>query len=246
MKKIAFHIQKGGVGKTTISGNIASYFTSQNQKTILVDCDPQGNTTSWFITDQEVTYELADVLRGDVSIEEAIVEISSNFYLLPTFSLNGTLKNYAETKLFQEPFVFDDLCNQLGRYNFNYAIFDLSPGMSMLERSVLLAMDEVITPLTPEYFSVDGVEIFNDELNKINKNYRKQITHKRIVINVINRSFKLHKSYLEHFKSLNYEIYYISQDANIPKAQTLNQSIFDFNTKSRAVSEFEKLAHSIS
>lgn len=219
---------------------------SQNQKTVLVDCDPQGNTTSWFVTDQNVKYELADVLKGEVSVEDAIVEIGNNFFLMPTFSLNGTLKNYAETKLFQEPFIFDDLCGHLESYNFNYAIFDLSPGMSMLERAVLLAMDEVITPLTPEYFSVDGIEIFNDELNKINKSYRKQITHKRIVINEINRSFKLHKSYLEHFKSLNYEIYYISQDANLPKAQTLNKSIFDFNSKSRTVSEFEKLAYSIS
>ena len=246
MKKIAFHIQKGGVGKTTLSGNTASYFMSKNKKTILIDCDPQGNSSSWFITNQDVKYELADVLKGDVSIEDVVLEINTNFFLLPTFSLNGTLKNYAESKLFHEPFIFDDLCAQLETFNFNYAIFDLSPGMSMLERSVLLAMDEVITPLTPEYFSIDGIEIFNDELNKINKNYRKQIVHKRIVINAINRSFKLHKSYLERFKSLNYEIYYISQDANIPKSQTLNQSIFDFNIKSKTVSEFEKLANSIS
>ena len=50
---------------------------------------------------------------------------------------------------------------------FEYAVYDLSPGMSLLEKRILSSVDEVITPLTPEYFSLDGIEIFNNDLKEI-------------------------------------------------------------------------------
>ena len=62
MIKVAFHIQKGGTGKTTLAGNV-SYALSKNKKTILIDCDPQGNASSWFLVENP-PYELADVLKA--------------------------------------------------------------------------------------------------------------------------------------------------------------------------------------
>jgi len=61
--------------------------------------------------------------------------------------------------------------------------------MSTLERSILSAMDEVVTPLTPEYFSLDGIDSFSKELSQINKSYRKKIQHKKIVVNVLINPF---------------------------------------------------------
>ena len=165
MKQLAFHIQKGGVGKTTLSGNIA-WLMSQTQKVALIDCDPQGNTSSWFLTEAP-THELADVLQGSVEVPEALIGITENLSILPTFSLEGVLKQYAETRLNDEPFIFEELGEELNALGYDTVIYDLSPGMSRLEKSVLLAMDEVIVPLTPEYFSVDGITIFNNELQKL-------------------------------------------------------------------------------
>lgn len=77
------------------------------------------------------------------------------------------LKQYAKTRLNDEPFIFEELGEELNSLGYETVIYDLSPGMSRLEKSVLLAMDEVIVPLTPEYFSVDGITIFNNELQKL-------------------------------------------------------------------------------
>lgn len=165
MKQLAFHIQKGGVGKTTLSGNIA-WLLSQTQKVALIDCDPQGNISSWFLKEAP-PHELADVLQGSVEVSEALVDITDNLSILPTFSLDGVLKQYAETRLNDEPFIFEELGEELNDLGYDTVIYDLSPGMSRLEKSVLIAMDEVIVPLTPEYFSVDGITIFNNELQKL-------------------------------------------------------------------------------
>jgi chromosome partitioning protein len=239
MKKIAFHIQKGGQGKSSLSGNVA-FAAAKKTKTILVDCDPQGNSSSWFLTNN-VKWELADVLKENVSMKDAIVQISDNFYLLPTFGIDGGLKEYAETQLLNKIYVFNDLTNAIEKLGFNIAIFDLSPGMSLLEKRILMSMDEVITPLTPEYFSLDGIEIFSNELKKIKKDYRSQVKHEKIVVNNINQSFKRHKLYYEAFLKLNYQIFTVVQDSKIAECQIKHKSIFEYCPDSRAIPEIEKL-----
>ncbi len=240
MRTIAFHIQKGGSGKSSLSGNVA-YGLSERANTIMVDCDPQGNLSSWFLTEAP-SHELCDVLTGKVETREAVVQIKDKLSIIPTFAIGGNLKNYAESKLVDEPFIFEDLGESLKELGFEYCIFDLSPGMSRLEKSVLLACDEVITPLTPEYFSLDGIEIFSDHLQKINKGYRKSIQHSKIVINMMNRSFKRHN--LIHGRIINgnaYDFFTVGQDSKIAEAQLHNKTIFEYYKKSKAINDLNKL-----
>lgn len=243
LKSIAFHILKGGVGKTTLSGNIA-YKISESKKTILIDCDIQANSSNWFLK-EKTNYELSDCLQGEI-LTNAIKQIKENLYILPTKSTDSTLKNYAETKLFQEPFIFEDLNNELQKLGFEYAIYDLSPSISQLERCILLAINEVITPITPEYFSFDGIELFYNELKKINKSYRKNIKYNKIIINLINKSFETHKQYLNILNNLErYSIYKVGQDRKIADSQKFHQTIFEYYPKSQTISELERIAKDI-
>lgn len=243
MKRIAFHIQKGGVGKTTLSGNVA-YYMSLKKRVCLVDADPQGNASSWFITEAP-QYELADVLSGSVSISEALCSISEKFYILPTFGIDGGLKEYAESKLFKEPFIFEDVNEALQGAGFDLVIYDLSPGMSQLERTVISSVDEVITPLTPEFFSIDGIEIFNSELKKINKSFRKQVKHNKIVCNSLNKSFSRHREISGNFNALDYQLFTIPQDSKIAEAQLYNSSIFQYYPESKSIPEIVRLCEAL-
>ncbi|OHD54665.1 MAG: plasmid partition protein [Spirochaetes bacterium GWF1_51_8] len=244
MQRIAFHIQKGGVGKTTLSGNIAHALAIKGRKTIMIDCDPQGNLSGWFLKESP-KFELADVLNGRAELKDAIVEVHPGLSILPTFGIGGELKTYAENKLNDEPFIFEDLSGELAKMGFDVAIYDLSPGMSRLEKCVILAMDEVITPLTPEYFGLDGIEIFNEELKKINKNYRKTVKHSKIVVNNLNHSFKRHNEIYEVYQKMDYDLYTIGQDSKLAESQVYNQSIFEYAPTSRVVPEIERLAIAI-
>ena len=221
-KTISFHLQKGGVGKTTISGTVACQSAMQGYTTLLVDADPQGHASSWFYTG-ELAYELSDVLQGKCYIHEAIVEIPAipNLFLLPTFGIGGGLKQYAETKISDEPYVLQDLMKELSG-SFDRIILDLSPGLGKLERSALIASGEVITPMTPEVFSLDGLEIFISELEKIKKNLRSPIRHEKIIINSFDERIKQHKDIYQASLSGSFSVFKIPVDPVFRKAQERN------------------------
>lgn len=196
MQVTAFHIQKEGVGKSTLSSDVA-WKLSESRKTILIDADPQGNISSWFLSEPP-QYELVDILTGGCSTEDGIVQISDQLSLIPTFGLDGSLKQYTENTLNDEPFIFENLNEVLSRLGYQIIIDDLFPGMSRLEKCILIATDEVITPLTPEYFSIDGITIFRNELTKLNKNFRRNIKHSKVVCNMLNCSFRRTYPYTEN------------------------------------------------
>jgi chromosome partitioning protein len=243
MVKIAVFLQKGGVGKTSIAGNVA-HVCARTRRVVLVDGDPQGNTSSWFLTTAP-QHELADVLQGKAKLADALVALNANLSILPTFGLNGTLKLYAEGPLAEEPFIIEDLCGQLEGLGFEVALFDLSPGASRLEKCILLAMDEVITPVLAEGFSMDGLEILAAELEKLNRNYRRNVLHKRIVVNGINRGFSRHLKVLDALQGSAFELYVVPQDSHVAESQFHNQSLFDYAPHSRAAAELERLAFAI-
>ncbi|MCF7949837.1 MAG: ParA family protein [Spirochaetia bacterium] len=232
MKKYAFSLQKGGVGKTSLSGTIGFMLSDKGKKTVLVDCDPQGNLSSWYLTDQ-VDHELAGVLTGKVGIAESIKQIRENLFIIPTYGIDGELKAYGENQLANEPFIFEDLCNELEKMGFDYALFDLSPGMGRIERMVILAMDEVITPMTPEYFSLDGIEIFASELSKIRKNYKREnVQHRKIVCNGHNESIKQHREITGQLPQ-GYDNYIIPTDPAFRKAQSSHIALFELEPGDR-------------
>ena len=241
IKSIAFHILKGVQGKSTCTGNIGYCISKHNKKVIIVDADIQANLTSWFVKDSPAI-EVTDVLYGEVEPKEAIIQVRDNLYILPTKGKNSKIKLYGESQLIQEPFVFSDLNDELNKLGFDYAIYDLAPSISQLERCVLLSCNEVITPITPEYFSFNGIELFYSELQKINKSYKKNVRYNKIVVNMINDSFITHKQYTELLSNVkSYTIYKIKQDRKIADSQKNYQTIFEYCPKSQSVSELERI-----
>jgi cellulose biosynthesis protein BcsQ len=244
MRSIAFHIQKGGTGKTSCAGTVAAGLARRGLKTALIDCDQQGNASSWFLT-AAIDCELADVLLAQTKTEQALAEIAPCLSILPVSPLDGNLTAFAETQLIKNPKAFEFLIADLKALGFAFAIFDCSPSFSQLERAVIGAVDEVITPLTPEYFSMDGIEIFTQELAQIRKAMRRAITHDKIICNMVNRSFSHHTAFSENLKKLSYRIFTVPQDTRIPRAQIYHQHIFGFDPKSKAIPAFEEIIQTI-
>lgn len=221
-KAVAFHLQKGGVGKTTISGTLACQSALEGHDTLLVDVDPQGNASSWFLKESP-KFELADVIQGKCYAKEAIIKLSQlpKLSILPTFGIGGSLKNYSETKLSEEPFVFQDLIKELSN-SYEHIVLDLSPGLGRLEKSALISVDEVITPMTPEVFSLDGLQIFIEELKKLRKNLRATMKHSRVIINSYDERIRQHRDIYEAACKGKFEVYKIPVDPIFRKAQEAN------------------------
>ncbi len=243
MISLAFHIQRGGSGKTTLTGNLGAVL-SRRRKVVLVDADPQGSLSSWLAPGRQ-ELELADILYERREAKEVVVQIASGLDLVGTFGIGGELKKYAETDLYRQPFALRKVVEQLGTNGYEVALWDLAPGMSTLERSILAQMGEVVSPVMLEDFSLDGIEIFTSELEKIRRDYLSpELHHRKIVVNGFNRSIGRHAAYLEQFRRLNgFKLYRFAQDQAVPEAQAEHKLILEGSRKMKRenLSELERL-----
>ena len=145
----------------------------------------------------------------------------------------------------KEPFIFQDLGEEAERIGFDLVIYDLSTGIGRLERCILLGCDEVITPLTPEYLSLDGVDIFTEFLGQVRKGFKKYVKHEKIVLNLLNKSFRRHDIYRDKIRELGYQLFEVGQDAKIPESQIMHQSLLEYDPHSRVIPELERLSKSL-
>lgn len=217
MKIIAVHLEKGGVGKTTVSTSLAYELSTLGARTVLVDCDSQGNASSWLLEGRaEVKHEFADVLLGNTTIEKALVPVSDNLSVLATFGYSGKLSDYARSGLATEPFIIADT---LEAVDADYVILDMGPGLGTLEQAALVATHEVVLCMTPEYFALDGISTWAAKVRRIERGMRVTIHYDKLVVNAYNDSVKqMQKVYAEAVNTLR-NVYQIGSEPAFRKAQ---------------------------
>ena len=228
MKVYGYSNRKGGVGKTTLSTHAAYYCAATGKKTLLIDCDPQGNASKAF-TGEKPALELVDVLTGRASPQEAVLSLRPGLDILATNGAAGRLQEYADGGITQEPMIFFELIGAL-RDAYDIAIMDLSPGQGTLERAALAACDEIIVPLVPEPLAADGVVYFRDALPRIRKGFRSNVKMSKVIINAINETMTVHRNYRDELLQLDgYDFFQVPQWAGFKTAQDNFQAIFEMD-----------------
>lgn len=166
---IAVANQKGGVGKTTTSINLAASLAARDQRVLVIDLDPQGNATMGSgVNKRGLEHSTYDALMADVPPSDAILSIEHCRYdLMPG---NDDLTG-AEVALLdeigRELRLRNALQQHVGRYH--YVIIDCPPALSMLTVNALTAADSVIIPMQCEYYALEGLSALLDTVEKIRK-----------------------------------------------------------------------------
>jgi chromosome partitioning protein len=166
-KIIVFANQKGGVGKTTTAVNLGAYLAEAGKKVLLVDFDPQSNTTSAVGAKKDLpgVYEL---IMGKVEPEEAIQECSvANLWIIGSnIDLTGATVELVDLPK-REYFLKRSLAPLADRYD--YLFIDCPPSLGLLTLNGLVAADFVIIPLQCEYFALEGLSLLLKTVNRVQK-----------------------------------------------------------------------------
>ncbi len=242
---IAIANQKGGVGKTTTSINLAYALAYLNQEVLLVDFDPQGNAGSGLgITLADGEKSVYHLLTKNASFEEVIRQTSNEM-----LDVVPTCKNLAGAEV--------ELVNIRGRENmlkealaplrkmYRYIIIDCPPSLGLLTLNALMAADSVITPVQCEYYAMEGLAHFMSTISKIRQYLNSGLKLDGGILTMYDARMNLSKQVFEQVSRFFGDKVYktpIPRNIRLAEAPSFGQSIFDYAPDCRGANAYVQLA----
>jgi chromosome partitioning protein len=249
MKTIAFSIQKGGVGKTSMAVSLAVELAEETGNVLLIDADPQGSATCW-IGLEEIEADLADVLFGKKELGKVIKRTRiPGLSLLPTAGVGSELNLYSKTLASQQDRCMKKITASAAMMGYRFCILDMSPGFGPLEWACFMAADEVITPVLPDSFAADGLEVFSENLNRFREDKEtEKPLYKKIIVNAVDRRIPQHEQILTEVRATGkpLQLFQFPVDPAFRKSQAAGIAVQELSgTKTETRSEFSKLAKAV-
>ncbi|MGI6584944.1 MAG: ParA family protein [Gracilibacteraceae bacterium] len=244
-KSIAVFNQKGGVGKTTTVINLCACLANRGKKVLMIDIDPQGNTTSGVGIDKTtIEKTIYDVLINGSDPKDCIVDINrENLYIIPSsVQLAGaeielTEMNRRELKLRE--------CLDSIKDDYDFVFIDCPPSLGLLSINALSAVDSVLIPIQCEYYALEGVSQLMNTIKLVKRSLNPDLDIEGVVLSMFdgrtNLSIQVVDEVKKYFRGKVYTTM-IPRNVRLAEAPSHGMSIIEYDIKSRGAESYMDLA----
>ena len=244
-KIISFANQKGGVGKTTSAINIAAAIGLKGKKTLLLDCDPQGNASSGVgIRRNRIGATTYDILIGRARAEDAIIKTEyKNLSVLPS-SMPLAAAELELADLEDRAFRLKNALESV-KNDYDYIFIDCPPSLGMLTINALTASDGVIVPMQCEYFSLEGLTQILSTVKQVKRLYNPDLSLTGILITMHNGRLNLSVQVLDELKKHYADKLFstpISRNVRLSEAPSFGMPIQYYDKYSKGSSAYDDVA----
>ena len=244
-KIISFANQKGGVGKTTSAIKIAAGIGLKGKKTLLLDCDPQGNASSGVgIRRNRIGATTYDILIGRARAEDAIIKTEyKNLSVLPS-SMPLAAAELELADLEDRAFRLKNALESV-KNDYDYIFIDCPPSLGMLTINALTASDGVIVPMQCEYFSLEGLTQILSTVKQVKRLYNPDLSLVGILITMHNGRLNLSVQVLDELKKHYADKLFstpVSRNVRLSEAPSFGMPIQYYDKYSKGSSAYDDIA----
>jgi len=255
LKRAVFN-QKGGVGKTSITCNLAAAFAKLGKKTLVIDLDSQCNATQYLLGSgaEEVTTTIADFFESTLgfklfkdSLKGALVRTAyENLYVIPAERGLAELQPKLEGryKIFKLREAVDEL---VASNHFDAVFFDTPPALNFYSMSALMASDRVLIPFDCDAFSADALKQVNEVIQEVATDHQPNLRAEGVIINHFQAQAKLPQEAIAKLESQGFTALkpYLSSSIVMRESHAAHMPLVFFRPKHKLSEEFTQLAESL-